>query len=110
MVELRQSVSLRQLASWPVADRRKFASSRHVARISYVFTSYSLESELGLAEVSIDDAALEGVRKAAAIDVANWQRLECWPLTQDQARDVGNILGQAIDGSEAHYFVESREP
>ena len=46
-----------------------------MARISYVFTSYSLESELGLAEVSIDDVALERVRKAAAIDVANGKGL-----------------------------------
>ena len=76
--------------------------------MSYVFTSYNLETELGVAEVSIDEVVLDRVRKAAAIDAANWEQLECWSLTPEQARDVGNILGQVVDGSEAYYFVESR--
>ena len=77
-------------------------------RVDYLLVAYSLETELQVGERRIPDSKLFRVREVAAIDARNWDRLECWPLTAEQAREVARLLGQEIDGSEADYFLETR--
>jgi hypothetical protein len=75
--------------------------------VLYFLTAFDRVTEELCAEFAVPHGTVKNLRRGLEISQTDWDRLECWLLTPDQARFVASLAGQSIDVTKYDYFLET---